>query len=146
MVVNQHRQTMRRRLRDADIARDHRVKHLVAEMTAHIGGHQIAKIVAPIVHGQQHAVQREAGVQPLLHPLDRTHQLGQAFERIELALQRHQHPVGGDQRIDRQQVQRGRAVDQHLVVTLDPVAHRVRQLEFAFRALAQLQFGAGEVG
>ena len=59
-------------------------------------------------------VQREARVERLLHALDRADQLRQPFERIEFALQRHQHAVGGDQRVDRQQVQGRRAVDQHL--------------------------------
>ena len=48
--------------------------------------------------------------------LDRLQQLAQAFEREELALQRHQHGIGRRHRIQRQQVERRRAVDQHIAV------------------------------
>ena len=74
-------------------------------MTAHIRGDQVAEVVALVIHRQQHALQIEPRVERALHPLDRPHQLAQPFECIEFALQRHQHRIGGDQRIDRQQVQ-----------------------------------------
>ena len=45
---------------------------------------------ALVVHCQHHTVQFESGVERPLHPLDRPHQLRQALERIELALQRHE--------------------------------------------------------
>ena len=78
-----------------------------------------------------HALQLEPRIERALHPLDRAHQLAQPFERIEFALQRHQHRIGGDQRIDRQQVQRRRAVDQHLVIVAHPAADRPAQQKFA---------------
>jgi hypothetical protein len=146
MIVDQRRQTVRRRLRDADVARDHRVVNLIAEMAAHVGGDQVAQIVAAVIHRQQYPLQREARVERPLHPLDRAHQLRQALECVELALQRHEHPVGRDQRVDRQQVQRRRAIDQHLVVLGEAAADRPLQQELAVRPLRHFELGAGEIG
>ncbi len=42
-------------------------------MVADIGGNQFAKVVAPIIHGQQYALQDQPRVQRLLDPLDRLH-------------------------------------------------------------------------
>ena len=47
---------------------------------------------------------------------DRLHQVGQAFQRVVLALHRDQHAVGGAQAVQRQQRQRRRAVEQDEVV------------------------------
>ena len=60
VVVDQHRLAVRRRLRDAHVARDHRLVNLVAEMAAHIAGDLLAEIVAAVVHRQQHALERRA--------------------------------------------------------------------------------------
>ena len=49
------------------------------------------------------------------HLLDRVEKLGQSLQREELALQRHQHGVGGGERVDRQKIERRRAIDEHIV-------------------------------
>ena len=48
------------------------------------------------------------------HQLDGLEQLAQAFQREELALQRHHHRIGGGHGIDGEQVERRRAIDQHI--------------------------------
>ena len=45
----------------------------------------------------------------------------QAFQREEFALQRHQQGIGGDHRVDRQQPERGRAIDQDVIVPVGVV-------------------------
>ena len=74
-------------------------------MAADVPCHLIAKVVALVVHGQQYPVQIEPRIECALHPLDRAHQLAEPFQCIKFALQWHQHRIGRDQRIDRQQVQ-----------------------------------------
>ena len=54
----------------------------------------------------------QARVERRAHLLDGLEQLAQALEREELALQRHQHGVRGRHRVDGEEVQRRRAVDQ----------------------------------
>ena len=63
------------------------------------------------------------GVEVPPHQVDVAQQLAQALQRVVLALDRDEHLGAGDQRVDRQQAQRGRAVDedvvQRLLVRLD---------------------------
>ena len=149
-VVDQRRLAERRRLGDPHIARDHGLVDLVAEMLAHVLGHLLGQAVAPVVHGQHHALDLQRRVEAAAHQLDGPHQLGQALQREELALQRHQHRVGRGHGVDGQQVERRRAVDQHIVVAAvrrpRSGGQRVAQAERAARRLAQLQLDAGEVG
>ncbi len=46
--------------------------------------------------------------------LDRRQELRQAFEGEEFALQRHHHRIGGGERVDGEQIERRRAIDQHI--------------------------------
>ena len=63
-----------------------------------------------------------SGLNASADPLDRLQQLAQPLERKELALQRHEQVARRDQRIDRQQAERRRAIDQANV----PAARRRR--------------------
>ena len=145
MVIDPNRLAVRRRLRDAHIAWDHRLEHLRAKMPAHVRRDEVAKIVALVVHRQHHPVQFEPRVQRPLHALDCAHQLGQALQRVELALQRHQYRIGRDEGVDCQQVQRRRTIDQRLVIVAQPAAYRAAQQEFAPLAMGELELGPGEV-
>ncbi len=93
---------------------NHRVVHLVAHVGANVGHHLPRQAVARIEHRQHDAVDGERGIERAPHLIDGGQQLGQAFEREELALQRHDHGVCRGERIDRQQVERWRAVDKHV--------------------------------
>ena len=42
----------------------------------------------------------------------RRDEIGETFEREVLAVQRNQHAVGGDERVQREQAERGRRVDE----------------------------------
>ena len=55
-----------------------------------------------------------SGLSVGLHLLDGLEQLRQAFEREELALQRHQDRVRRRHRVDGEQIERRRTVDQHV--------------------------------
>ena len=112
MVVDQGRQAVARRLREADVARDHRVEHHLAEAGADVVGDLGGEVVAPVVHGERDAEDRELGIEAGADPLDRLEQLAEPFQREEFGLQRHQDRIGGDQGVDREQAERGRAIDQ----------------------------------
>ena len=83
--------------------------------------------------------------------LDGLQQLRQTFEREELALQRHQDRVRRRHRVHREQIERRRAVDQHIgvVVLRRRVSvqrrDRVAQPESAAGRGAELELEAGEV-
>ena len=124
-VVQQHRHAMGRRLGHAHVARNHRVVDTLAEEAAHVRGYLLSKVVAPIEHGEQDALDLEVGIEGAAYAIDRPQQQAEAFQREELALQRHQDRLGGDQCIDRQQAQRRRTVDQYVVVVLVGTGERL---------------------
>ena len=96
------------------------------------------------------------GIERLAHLLHRLQKLRETFEREELALQRHQDRVRRRHRIDGQQIERGRTVDQHVSEggLLRPghsrvggaqLGERIAQAEGAVARLADLELEAGEV-
>ena len=114
IIVEQHRLTMRRRFGHPHIARDDGRIDLLAEHAPHVLDHLVRQASALVVHGEHHAVDLELGVEPHPDLLDRAQELGQALEREELALQRHQHGVGSGERVNGQEIERGRAVDENI--------------------------------
>ena len=115
-IINQHRLAVGRRLGDAHVAGDHGVVDLAAHELPHVGDDLVRQIVAGIEHGQHDAVDRQVRIERRAHLLHRLQQLRQTFEREELALQRHQDRVGSRHRVDREEVERRRAIDQDIGV------------------------------
>ena len=87
-------------------------------MLLHLGHHLQAQVGAAVQHRQQHALDVQAGVQRLFHPLDGLHQAGHTLQRVILALDGDHHAIRGSEGIDRQQGQTGRTVDQDEVEVL----------------------------
>src|SRR5262249_14235412 len=73
------------------------------------------KARSAVEHSEHDALNVEARVQTLSNELDRFEEVSQTLERIELALQRDEYPVGRRQRVDGQQAERGRAIDNHVI-------------------------------
>ena len=69
-VIDQHRLAVGRRLRDAHVARDHRVVDFRAHEFAHVRDHLVRQIVAGIEHGEHDAVDRESRIERGLYLLD----------------------------------------------------------------------------
>ncbi len=71
-----------------------------------------------------------------------------AFQRQELGLQRHQHGIDGDQRVQGHQAERGRAIDQDGRPAAAGVAagERLREAMLAALHVNQFDLGAGERG
>ena len=87
---------------------------------AHVGRDLLPEVRPLVEHRQQHAFDVERRVERRAHAAHRADEIGQPFEREVLAVQRNQHRVGGDQRVERQQAERRRAVDEDVV---EVVAH-----------------------
>ena len=131
LVVQQHRLAETRRLGQAHVARDHRAEHLFAEVLDELRRHLVGEVVARVVHGAQQPFDLQLRVQAARTCSIVCTRALKPFERVVLALHRHQHRVGGDQRVHCQHVQRRRAVDQdHVELVADPL-QRIAQLEFA---------------
>jgi hypothetical protein len=91
------------------------------------------------------ALELEVEVEPLAHLVDGVQQQRDAAQAEELALQRDEHAVRDGQRVDRQQAQRGLAVDQDEVVLLADRAQHPGQRHLAGDLVDQLDLGGRQV-
>ena len=124
-VIRQNGLAVARRLGDPNRARDRGRQHLVAEVLANLVRDSGGKPGAPVEHGQDDRSQLQVGIQVLADLVERAQQLAQALERVVLALDRDQHLAACRQRVDRQQPERRRAVDEDVVVA--PIRRRPRR-------------------
>ena len=92
-------------------------------------GEGLARVHRPHVGDvEQHAEPLEVGVEAVAGELDDLERLLDALEREVLGLGAEQRVVGGDERVDRQQPEGRRAVDQHDVeVALDLACSALRR-------------------
>ena len=131
---------MRGGLSQTDVALDYCIERQRPEMLAHLGGDLVVQAVAH-VHRQHESFDFERGVQAALDDLDRVEQLREPFERQVFALHGNQHRVGGREDVDGGVSQRGRAVDEHVVVV---VAHlRENPLDDVVALFHFRKFGVG---
>ena len=147
-IIGQHRQGVRRRFADSHIARDHRPEHQLAQIFAGVGLDLLGQVVAAIIHRQHNPFDPQVRIGRTAHVADGQQKLAETFQRKKLALQRHKHGMRGDQRIDRQQTQRRRTVDQHDVkgpgVDLG-LAQRVMQQETALFVGYKIDVGRSQI-
>ena len=144
-VVVDHGAAEARRLADADVARDHRVEDEIREVLANLALDVARQARAPVVHRQQHAGDRQPRVELALHQRERVEQAGEALEREVLGLDRHDHPVGRDQGVDRQRAERRRAVEDHVRRLVAQRCERLAQARLGPGLARQLHVRRGEV-
>ena len=82
--------------------------------------HRAGVVGAAVVQRRQDPPHLETPVGEAAHVMDGVEQLPDPAVRQRLALQRHQDPVGGRERRDREHTEGRRAVEQHPVVMDDP--------------------------
>ena len=106
---------MRRRLGDADVTRNNGFIDLLAEVRAHVAGDEIGELVAFVEHGEDDALDTQMRIKGSANPIDGPHQMADAFESEEFALQRDEHGMRGGERIQGEQPERRRTVDQDVI-------------------------------
>src|SRR5438132_5318283 len=144
-VVQHHGLAVARRLREPHVARNHRVEDLAREIAVHLVADLERQAGPAMEHREHDALDREALIQALADELDGLEEMGKPFERVELALQRHEDTIGGRERVDRQEPERRGAVDDHEVVRLGHGLERDAQAILALVHGYQLDLGADEV-
>ena len=105
----------------------------------------LPEVRALVEHRQQHALDVERRIERGADAAHRADEIGEPFEREVFAVQRNQHGVGGDQRVERQQAERRRAVDEDVVVVVAHAAEQRAEALFALRQRDHLDLGAGQV-
>ena len=73
------------------------------------------------------------------------HELGNAFEGEELALDRDEDGIGGNEGIESKEIEGGRAVDQDEVELVSNALNAFAKAEFTVGNIDQLEVGADEV-
>ena len=73
------------RFGQANVARNDRLEHQIAETIAYVVGNLVGKAMAAIVHCERHTNDIESRIEKLLHPFDRLEKLAQPLKREELA-------------------------------------------------------------
>ena len=114
-VVQHHRQAVAGRFAEPDVPRDDGVERLFLEELPHVARHLLAQVRALVVHRQQDALDVERRVERRANAAHRRHEVGEPLEREVLAVQRDEHGVGGDERVERQEAERRRTVDEDVV-------------------------------
>ena len=108
------------RFGQADAAGDDGPEDLVLEEFPQVGGHLAGEVGPVIVHGEENAFDGEGVLEGLANAVDGVHEFGDAFQGEELALDGDEDGIGGDQGVEGEQVEGGRAIDQdELVVVAD---------------------------
>src|SRR6266542_2206156 len=124
-VVHGDRYAGCRRFADLHRLADDRLEHLVVAEIAQRLEHVPREDRAAVVEGRQEAEHRELGVEPGLDRLDDLQQRGHALQRVVLRLHRDDHALRGDERVQGEQPERRRAVDEDVVVALHDVAREL---------------------
>ena len=87
----------------------------------------------------------KSGVQVLFDNLDGAHQLADALQRIEFALDGYQDGIHSRQGVDCQQPQGRRAVDKDIVVVVPYIFNRFLEYLFSANNLNQLDLGTSQL-
>src|SRR6185503_15777978 len=90
-------------------------------------------------------VERQFGIEILLYQTNGVEQLGDSFERVVLALNWNDHSVCGGEHVQGDEPQRGRAIDDDVVVGIERGAQRVAHPRLALLDIHQLELGADQV-
>ena len=110
-IVEHHGLAVARRLAEPDVSWDDGFEDLTREVAmdflADLHGH-----AGPTIeHGQHDPADVERRIQPLPNELDGLQQVREPLERVELALQRNDDAIGGDERVDCEEPQGWRTID-----------------------------------
>ena len=144
-VVDDAGHAVTRRFAEPHVARDHGGEHLVLEEVAHVARDLLAEVRALVVHREQHAFDVERRVVGAAHAAHRAHEIGEAFEREELAVQRDEHAVGGDEAVQREQAERRRTVDHDVLEAVAQAVDEILQPALAVGHRDELDLGAREI-
>src|SRR5512145_2735714 len=100
--MQHHGLSMAGRLAQPHVPWNHSFENFSGEISKDLVPDLSGHACAAIEHCENDATDAESRVEAFADELDRLQELREAFERIELALERYQDGIGRDQSIDRQ--------------------------------------------
>ncbi len=91
------------------------MKNIFTEKVPEVGLDLASEIGSVVVHGEEDALDLKWLIEGAFDAVDSVHELGDALQSKELALDGNQDAVGSDQRVEGEQIQRGRAIDEDII-------------------------------
>src|SRR5438132_3591051 len=145
-VVHRDRDAGGRRFADPHRLTDDGPEDLVVAEVAERIEHVAAEDRAAVVEGGQHPEHLELRVQARLHGLDDLEERRHALQRVVLGLHRDDHSVRAHERVQREESERGRAIDEDVVIALDDVlGELVAERHLAADRAEELDLGGGQL-
>src|SRR5437899_2065880 len=132
----------------ADLHRlsDHGVEDLVVAEVLERIEHVASENRPAVIERRQQAQHLESGVEARLNGLDDLEERRHALERVVLRLHGDDHPVRGDEGVQREEPERRRAIDQHVVIAVDDLASElVAEGHLAPDGIEKLDLGCREL-
>ena len=144
-VKHHARQTVARRLGQANVTRNDGVEHLVAKVGFELLADLLLQGDAGVEHDAQQADDGQVFVQIGMHLLDGVDQIGQAFKGKVFALHGHNNAVSAAQAIEREHGQTRGAVNQHKVVLCGDFCQGLLEAALAPFHIHQLHLSPGQL-
>ena len=130
---------------EPDVAGDDGFEQLVAEECFEVFGDLLGEIGAVVEHREQDAFERKGRVEGCGDAVEGGHEFGDAFEGEVFGLHRDEQAICGDQSIEGEEVERGRAVEDDEWVFGADGLKGVAEAELAALGGDQLEVGADHV-
>src|SRR3990172_226126 len=144
-VVEQDGLPERGRLREAHVARDDAPIDDPGKVLAHVVHHLGRQVHTLVHHGEDDALDLELRVEARAHPAHGRQELAHPGEGEELALERDQDGIGGDEGVESEKPQRRRTVDKDVVVRARDGREELAESELAARLVDELDFRSRQV-
>src|ERR1035441_9458573 len=133
------------RFGQAYAARDDGPEDFVLEELTQVGGHLAREVGPVVIHGEEDALDGEGVLEPFANPVDRVHQFRDSLQGEEFALDGDHYRIGGDERIQGEQVEGRGAIDQNEPVGVADPGQALAEAVLAMGDVDQLQVGADQV-
>src|ERR1039457_3466113 len=132
------------RFGQANAAGDDGAEDLVLEELAQVGGHLAGEVGPVVVHGEEDAFDGEGVLEAFANPVDGVHEFRYSFQGEEFALDGDQDGMGGDQRIEGEQVESWGAIDQNEAVGVADLGQALAEGVLAMGDVDEFQVGADQ--
>ena len=144
-VVENDGKAMALTLAQLDVALDDGLEYQLLEVALHLIVNLVGKAKTTVVHGEQETFDLELGVELALDNLDGVEQLADTLKSKVFALYGDDDAVGCCERVDCDETQRWRAVDEDEVVFLTDGGKQVLDNPFAVLQIEHLYLGTYQV-
>src|SRR5215472_14059563 len=144
-IIQQYGLSITGRLRQPDVAGNDGGQQLLLEELLQFLADLLGQVGSLVVHGHDHAFNFQAWVEGLPQPLDSVQQLAHAFQGEVLRLHGNQNRVSGDQGIQSQKIESGRAIEHQEVILVADGVKGVAQAILTLLDGDKLDVGADKV-